>query len=233
MSADAFVADPTVYGLHMTMTRRSWVARPRHYVPLAILALGVVAAIVWTFSPWPAALLIRALFEQGAAKTVAVMDKYIPRGGVLAQVNQDYGHAGSDTAFDVFSPASSTGPLPTVVWIHGGAWISGSKDDVDPYAQIIAEHGYTTVTLNYTPSPEATYPTALHQLNTALGYLVQHSADYRIDPNRIVIAGDSAGANLASQLATEVTSPDYANLVDVHPSITAQHLRGLVLNCGI
>ena len=202
-------------------------------MPLAALASGVVAALVWTLSPWPATLLIRGVFEQGAKKTVTEMDKYVPRSGIVARINQNYGHSGADTAFDVFSPSDSTGLLPTVVWIHGGAWISGIKEDVDPYARIIAARGYTTVTLNYTISPEATYPTALHQLNTALGYLAEHASDYRIDPNRIVIAGDSAGANLASQLATVITSPDYAKRVGVRPSITPDQLRGVVLDCGI
>jgi len=217
----------------MTTPRRPWISRPRHYIPLGFLALGVIAAIVWTVNPWPAALLIRALFEQDADKTVAEMDKYAPKDGVDAQLDLQYGDGGEDTSFDVFTPSGSTGPLPTVVWIHGGAWISGSKENVDPYARIIASHGYTAVALNYTVSPEATYPTALNQLNDALGYLVEHAEELRIDPDRIVIAGDSAGANLTSQLATIVTSPDYAALVGVTPSLAPEQLRAVVLDCGI
>ncbi len=120
-----------------------------------------------------------------------------------------------------------------MVWIHGGAWISGSKENVDPYAQILASHGYTTVALDYTVAPEATYPTALTQLNGALGYLVDNARDLNIDPDRIIIAGDSAGSNLTSQLAVLTTSPDYADLLGIQPSLDPDQLDAVILNCGI
>lgn len=213
--------------------QRRWIARPRHYIPLAFLALGMVAAVVWTVSPWPATLLIRSLFTDDANKTVVELEKYVPKSGVDAQLDLQYGTGGPDTSFDVFTPSTSTGPLPTVVWIHGGAWISGDKGNVDPYLRMIAAEGYTTVGLNYTVSPETTYPTALNQLNDALGYLVANAAELRIDPDRIVLAGDSAGANFASQLATIVTKPSYAELVGVTPTLTPEQLTAVVLNCGI
>lgn len=117
--------------------------------------------------------------------------------------------------------------------IHGGAWISGDKSDVEPYARILASHGYTVITLNYTIAPEATYPSALTQLNDALAHVVGHATELRVDPDRIVIAGDSAGAQLTSQLATMTTSPDYAEKVGIAPSLSPQQLRGVVLDCGI
>jgi len=217
----------------MTTPKRPWIARPGHYIPLGLLALGAVVAVVAVVSPWPTALLIRGLFEQDAKKTVAEMDKYAPKSGVDATLNQHYGTDGGDTGFDLFSPSGTTGALPTVVWIHGGAWISGSKENVDPYLRMIAAAGYTTVALDYTVAPEATYPTALNQLNDALAHLTEHADEYRIDPDRIVLAGDSAGANLASQLATVVTKPEYAKTVGVRPSLTPEQLTALVLDCGI
>jgi acetyl esterase/lipase len=217
----------------MTQPRRPWIARPRHYIPVALLALGVVFAVVAVTSPWPAALLIRGLFNDDANKTVTEMNKYAPKTGVDARLDVQYGSGSSDTSFDVFRPSDATGPLPTVVWIHGGAWISGSKENVDPYVRMIAAEGFTTVALNYTVSPETTYPTALNQLNDALGHLVANADEYGIDPDRIVIAGDSAGANFTSQLATIVTDPEYAELVGVKPSLTPEQLTAVVLNCGI
>ncbi len=211
----------------------SWIRRPRHYIPVALLGLGVIAAVVWVVSPWPAALLIRALFEDDANKTVAEMNKYAPESGIDATLDLAYADEGTDTTFDVFSPSGTTGPLPTVVWIHGGAWISGSKENVDPYARILAAEGYTVVTLNYTVAPEATYPTAVRQLNDAFRYLVDNASDLRIDPNRIVIAGDSAGSQYTSQLATMITNPAYAEKVGIEPSLKPEQVRGVMLNCGI
>ena len=216
----------------MSNNRQGWLGKKRHSIPLAALALGLIAAVTALLSPWPAALLIRAVFEKGAADTLAEMQPYAPESGVDAVLDVAYGDAGSDTTLDVFSP-NGEGALPTVVWIHGGAWISGDKKDVTPYVRTIADRGYTTVSLNYTISPETTYPTALTQLNTALAFLIENADEYRIDPSRIVIAGDSAGAQLTSQLATLVTNPDYAELVGLDPALTSDQLRGVVLNCGI
>ena len=215
------------------MAKKPWFRRPSRVIPAGALALGVVAVIVWTVSPWPAALLIRAMFEKGAADTVAEMLPYAPEGGLLEQLDVQYGSSGHDTTLDVFTPAGTTAPLATVVWIHGGAWISGDKDNVRPYVRILASHGYTTVSLNYTVGPEATYPTALTQLNDALGFLVEHADEYNIDPDRIIIAGDSAGANLTSQLAVLTTSPEYADTVGIEPALTKDQLRAVILNCGI
>jgi len=204
-------------------------------IPLGFLAAGVVVAIVATVSPWPSALLIRAVFEQGADGTVKEMLPFVPDTPFDEHLDVQYGtgEAGANTTLDVFSPEGTTEALPTVVWIHGGAWISGDKQNVNPYIKIIADSGYTTVSLNYTVSPETTYPTAVRQLNEALAFLVEHAAEYNIDPDRIVLAGDSAGANLASQLAVIATNPDYATQMNISPALTPDQLIGLVLNCGI
>lgn len=215
------------------MSTKPWYRRPSRTIPLAALALGVTAALVWTLSPWPAALLIRAMFEKGGVDTLREMEPYAPTGGLDEHLDVAYGDAGTDTTLDVFTPAGASSPLATVVWIHGGAWISGNKESVRPYVQILAAEGYTTVALNYAYGPESTYPHGLVQLNDALAFLVEHAAEYNIDPDRIVIAGDSAGANLTSQLATLTTNPEYASLVGIEPALEAEQLRAVILNCGI
>lgn len=198
-----------------------------------VAALAIVAAV----SPWPTALLIRAVFDRGAASTLAELRRHDDTTGVVENLDIAYGDSGADTTLDVFAPGTHTSvgqsALPTVVWIHGGAWISGDKTHVRPYVRMIAAAGYTTVSLNYTDSPAATYPTAVTQLNAALSYLVQNAEALRIDPHRIVLAGDSAGANLASQLAAVTTSPSYATAVGVAPALRPEQLRAVVLNCGI
>jgi acetyl esterase/lipase len=134
---------------------------------------------------------------------------------------------------DVFTPASATGPLPTIVWIHGGAWISGAKENVDPYLRILAAEGYTTIGVNYTIGPEGVYPLAVNQLNDALAYIDEHADELGVDPSQIVLAGDSAGAQLASQMATLITSKDYAEIMDITPALSSDQLIATVLNCGV
>ena len=208
-------------------------ARRRHGIPVILLGMGVFVALISVVSPWPTALIIRAAFEDQAAKTVKEMQAYQPAAGIGQKLDVLYGADGKNTTFDVFSPANSAGLLPTVMWIHGGAWISGDKANVRPYARILASHGYTVVAVNYTVAPEAVYPVAVTQLNDALGFLTAHADQYRIDTDRIVIAGDSAGSQYTAQLATMITSPVYAAQVGLTPAISPNQVRGVVLNCGI
>ncbi len=210
-----------------------WFRRPRHIV-LASVAVVVLGVIVWAnASPWPSAMVIRWVFESGRDANIAELNRHLPDALPHETLDVPYGDAGHDTTFDVFWPEGTTDALPTVVWIHGGAWISGDKVDVAPYLRILAAEGYTTVGLNYTVAPEAAYPTAIRQLNSALDHLVQHAAELNIDPDRIVLAGDSAGAQLASQLAAMITNPDYAHLVGIRPALRSDQLVGVVLNCGV
>jgi len=220
-------------GMSTAETPRPWYRRPSRIVLAVIVVLVVAVLAVTTISPWPSAMLIRSVFEKGGAQTVAEMLPHVPDDPLTEHLDVEYGDHGADTSLDVFSPQQDDGPLPTIVWVHGGAWISGSKKDVAPYLRILASHGYTTVGVNYTLGPEGTFPTAVDQLNEALGYLVDNAQDLRIDPDRIILAGDSAGSQLASQLAVLTTNSDYADLLDITPSLQSDQLIGIILNCGV
>jgi acetyl esterase/lipase len=97
----------------------------------------------------------------------------------------------------------------------------------------LAAAGFSVVAVNYTIAPEATYPVVLHELNDALGYLVENAERLRVDPAHIVFAGDSAGSQLSAQRATAITNPTYAKTVDLMPSLSPNQLSAVVLNCGI
>ncbi|KQQ05505.1 MULTISPECIES: alpha/beta hydrolase [unclassified Rathayibacter] len=195
---------------------------------------GVLAA-----TRWPSALAIRAVFEREARRTAAGMRRHVPEGVVrVAEVVPARPGAPATTA-DVFrtggagSRTGGAGSRPTVVWIHGGAWISGHRRDVDPYLRLIADAGYTAVGLDYGRGPEATYPTAPRQLLAALEHLRRNAGRLGIARDRIVLAGDSAGAQLASQLATAVTNPSYARDAGLTTSLPVEAVRAVVLHCGV
>src|SRR5690606_24441732 len=98
----------------------NWIRKKRHSIPLAFLGAGLIFAIVAVFTPWPAALFIRALFTDGANKTIAEMNQYAPDASKLdSKIGVQYAPGGSDTQLDWYAPKGSTGPLPTLVWIHG------------------------------------------------------------------------------------------------------------------
>ena len=205
------------------------------FVLSAVVAVALVISIITSASPWASSMLIRSVFEKGGRDTVAEMLPFVPPSGIGETLDVQYGDgtAGAATTLDAFRPQSATGALPTVVWIHGGAWISGDKRDVAPYLKIIAAQGYTTIGVNYSIAPESVYPTAIVQLNDALAYIDDHAEELGVDPEQIVLAGDSAGSQLASELAGITTNPAYAELLGVHPALSSSQLVGTILNCGV
>ncbi len=204
--------------------------------PLGLLATLIVAVVLaFALSPQPGAALIRWEFERGADQVKEDMEAHAPQ-GVASLLDQPYRPDDGDARLDVYFPATADQAgvhLPTLIWTHGGAWISGHKDDAAPYFQLIAVEGYAVISLGYSLGPGATYPTPIHQINDALAYVRQNADRFHVDVNRIAMAGDSAGAQLTSQMATLITNPDYAAALGVTPSLQPQQLRGVVLFCGI
>lgn len=201
-----------------------------------LLSIGVIVVLIGlasSISPLPSTMLIRSAFEDDARRTVAEMERHQPELHIESESDIQYADGGNDTLLDVFRPDSASEPLPAVVWIHGGAWVSGSKDNVAPYLEMLANDGYAAIGVGYTPGPEAQYPTAFEQLNTALGYIVDNAAELGVDPDRIVLAGDSAGSQLASQLAVLVTNPHYAHFTGIAPALTPDQLDAVILHCGV
>ncbi|TQO22558.1 alpha/beta hydrolase [Paramicrobacterium agarici] len=205
----------------------------RNQLLLGASAFIVAIAIVFIASPVPSTMILRGAFDAGSQSIVAEMERNQPELDIESERDIAYAEGSDDTRLDVFRPANSDEPLPAVVWIHGGAWVSGDKGNVAPYLEMIANEGYAAIGLGYTLGPEATYPIAFEQLNTALGYINEHAKELGVDPERIVLAGDSAGSQLASQLAVLVTNPHYAHFTGIEPQITASQLDAVILHCGV
>lgn len=198
-----------------------------------VLSLVLAVVVVTSLTPWPSAMLIRAVFEQGGASTAAEMDRHVPDTPVREMTGIAYSDGDDGLTLDVYTAADEGEERPTVVWIHGGAWIAGSSADVDPYMRILADAGYTAIAVNYTLGPEGVYPSAVIEINEAMAYIDEHAEELAVDSSQLVIAGDSAGGQLASQMATLVTNPEYAELMDIDPAWSPGQLAGAILNCGV
>jgi acetyl esterase len=108
--------------------------------------------------------------------------------------------------------------LPVLVYLHGGGWTLFSLDTHDRLMrEYAARSGCAVLGLDYSLVPEARFPVALGEIAALLGWIGREGAAYRLDPSRIAIGGDSAGANLA--LAGALDSPG--------------RLAGLLLNYGV
>ena len=109
--------------------------------------------------------------------------------------------AGADDpqAGDLYEP-SGPGPFPAIVYIHGGSWRSGNKSEFHALAADLATQGYAGFSINYDLQPHS-FPTSFHEAQTAVRFLRTHAAEYHIDPNQIVVLGESAGGELAGLVA--------------------------------
>ena len=103
---------------------------------------------------------------------------------------------------DVWRPrAPSAKPLPVVVYTHGGGFRFMSKESHWLFGLAFARRGYLVVNVNYRLAPRHPFPAAIQDACAAYVWAVKNVATYGGDPNRIVIAGESAGANLATGVA--------------------------------
>jgi acetyl esterase/lipase len=95
---------------------------------------------------------------------------------------------------DLRLPPAAHGPL--IVYVHGGAWRAGSKDEF-PLGGLVAD-GFAAASLDYRLSTQAQFPAQAHDIKAAIRYLRAHQTELGIDARQIVIAGSSAGGHLAA-----------------------------------
>ena len=125
---------------------------------------------------------------------------------VAAQVYAQYGTR--CLKLDLYLPAAGTQAdvqaagarqgRPVVVLVHGGGWRAGFRSEFAPMAVRLAQRGYAAVTVSYRLSGEALYPAAIHDVRAAVRWVRSNAGQYGIDPQRIALAGGSAGGQIAS-----------------------------------
>ncbi|UTF60400.1 alpha/beta hydrolase [Gilvimarinus sp. DA14] len=100
---------------------------------------------------------------------------------------------------DLYRPAKTQGsPTPGVILVHGGGWQSGYRTHLAPIAIKLAEAGIAAATISYRLAPEALYPAAIYDTKAALRWMRSNAATYKINPDQLVVAGSSAGGQIAS-----------------------------------
>lgn len=103
---------------------------------------------------------------------------------------------GVELRADAYFPKGRGSGFPTVLLVHGGGWISGSRENQRPMAQALAQRGFLALTIDYRLADRAKYPAALGDLKGAVDFL--YRSDLPLDRERIAILGASAGAQLAT-----------------------------------
>ena len=159
---------------------------------LAVLALLVLGGLKLAIARNPAGTLDTA--DQLLGGTA---------GARLAATRLAYGPLARQRLEVIVPDAPSATPRPVLVFIHGGAWDSGDGVDYHFIGRTFARHGYVVVLPTYRLTPEGVFPRMLEDGALAIAWVRDHAADYGGDPQRVFLAGHSAGAYNAAMLALE------------------------------
>src|SRR5215831_17100569 len=105
-------------------------------------------------------------------------------------------------SLNIVRPSGSKTILPGFIFVHGGGWILGDFPTHERFVRdLVVDSGFTAIFVNYTPSPEAHYPTAINEIFAAARWVAEHGAEVRVDGKRLAIVGNSVGGNMTAAVA--------------------------------
>jgi acetyl esterase len=169
--------------------------------PLVKAFLDRAAAIprpkAWEVPPAIARQSFTAMMQMAAAKDVAVgrVENFMIPG------------PGGEIRARCYAPVAASGPLPTLIYFHGGGFVAGSLESHDGLCRLFAvEGGFKVISVDYRLAPEHPYPAAVDDAWAATQWIEANAAELGVDAGRIAVGGDSAGGMLAAivtQLARE------------------------------
>jgi len=141
---------------------------------------------------------------KGNAKgqTVTIPAPRVPE-GVKAHRDMEYVPNGHErNKLDLYVPEKADGPLPLIIWVHGGGWQNGSKDGCPPLREGYTGRGYAVASINYRLSGHAVFPAQIEDCKAAIRWLRAHAKEYNLDPKRFGVWGSSAGGHLVALIGT-------------------------------
>jgi acetyl esterase/lipase len=151
-------------------------------------------------------LLLTSLMAAGTAACsgVNVYNTLAPRDGGVQKIGKDISF-GSDARqkLDVYVPTGGAVKAPVIVFIYGGSWATGRRQDYGFVATSLAARGYVTVVPDYRLVPQVHFPAFIEDGAQAVAWVQAHAKIYGADPSRIVLMGHSAGAYNAVMLGLD------------------------------
>ena len=125
----------------------------------------------------------------------------LPAGVKLVRDLQYVENGHERNRLDLYLPEKAEGRLPLVVWIHGGGWSGGNKNDIFPALPLVGK-GYAVASINYRLSQHALFPAQIQDCKAAIRWLRANAAKYKLDLDHIGVWGVSAGGHLVALLGT-------------------------------
>jgi len=122
---------------------------------------------------------------------------------VVLETDIVYGRGGAeDLKLDLTRPRQGEGPFPAIVFVHGGGWVGGSKEDFRAFMVPFTQKGIVCISVNYRLAPKSVFPAQIEDVKCGVRWLHANAEKYHVDPKRIVAFGGSAGAHLVALLGT-------------------------------
>jgi acetyl esterase/lipase len=210
----AFAAWPGLAGLGFSMVASALLVVSQRR------ATGAREAVEATLRDVPPAL---AAPNPALGTGLLVLPFPVRHAGVVSRKHVEFHrHDGLALRLDVHRARDHEGHGPALVYVHGGGWVIGHRDKQGlPLMHHLAAQGWVCVSVDYRLSPRATFPDHLVDVKRALVWVREHADELGVDPAFIAIAGNSAGAHLASLAALTANRPEYQPGFEGDTSVSA------------
>lgn len=177
-------------------------------------------------------------FEPKHAPSAETLD-----GGIIYVKEIEYAKKYPNSFLDLYLREDAKERVcPTYIFVHGGGYTWGDKDDCDAKYRKGGNHtvlkqfvkkGYNVAVINYALAPEYPYPTPLLQLFQVVSWLQEHGGEYGVTLDRVVLGGGSAGGNVVGQFVNIHTNTEYAREMKMKPLLRREQLAAVVFNCAL
>lgn len=168
-----------------------------------------------------------ALTQDAAPPSVAPRE--VCSGPSITTTGVVYAPTHAKNTLDIYAPANGA-RCPLVVWIHGGGWQSGSKE-LETGARTavlrLVDRGYALASIDYRLSDDATFPAQIHDVKAAIRFLRANATKLRLDPDRVVLWGTSAGGHLAALAGTSAGVSALEDLGQGNPGVSSR-VQGVI-----
>ena len=163
--------------------------------------------------PTENALLASFLLQQAGLTDLGLVD--IENGvalppGVREETDIVYGTGGgTELKLDLYSPENLTAPVPAMIFIHGGGWRSGKRQDYKMYTTQFAAKGYVVATVTYRLKEAGYFPNCVEDVKCAVRWMRENAEKIHVDPERIAVIGGSAGGHLSMMVGYSSDVPEF------------------------
>lgn len=150
---------------------------------------------------------------------------------IVTETNLNYSKNGDpNCTMDLCYDKREKNDMPVIVYVHGGGFVAGAKECRRALSKWYASHGYFVINANYGLCPETVFPEPIRELAQTTEWIKDNAEKYHLDKDKVVIAGDSAGAYYASMLACATENKALQKKLNID---TDFHFAGSILNCGL